>query len=277
MTWRPHVAGVQFTEGRRPAASLSPNQPPAAAGRTASKWSRAQVTVPLNPRPRRFVISKPSEPMRKKYMWWIISIAGVTLLAAALWGPIVSNVEQPKYQVVESSGNFEIRDYAPMIVAEVDMPGERRDAIGKGFRIIADYIFGNNTAAQKVPMTAPVTQQDSEKIAMTAPVTQQGDGSTWRVRFIMPSSYTMETLPKPHNPAVKLKEIPAKRYAVIRFSGMATEDSLKRRSKELNEWVSTKNLTPLSAPIYAFYNPPWTLPFLRRNEVMIEIPALPAD
>ena len=164
-----------------------------------------------------------------------------------------------------------------MIVAEVDMPGERRDAIGKGFRIIADYIFGNNTAAQKVPMTAPVTQQDSEKIAMTAPVTQQGDGSTWRVRFIMPSSYTMETLPKPHNPAVKLKEIPAKRYAVIRFLGMATEDSLKRRSKELNEWVSTTNLTPLSAPIYAFYNPPWTLPFLRRNEVMIEIPALPAD
>ena len=130
-------------------------------------------------------------------MWWIIGIAGVTLLAAALWGPIVSNVEQPKYQVVESSGNIEIRDYAPMIVAEVDMPGERRDAIGKGFRIIADYIFGNNTTAQKVPMTAPVTQQDSEKIAMTAPVTQQGDGNRWRVRFIMPSNYTLETFLSP--------------------------------------------------------------------------------
>jgi hypothetical protein len=215
--------------------------------------------------------------MWKKYMWWIIGIAGVTLLAAALWGPIVSNVEQPKYQVVESSGNIEIRDYAPMIVAEVDMPGERRDAIGKGFRIIADYIFGNNTTAQKVPMTAPVTQQDSEKITMTAPVTQQGDGNTWRVRFIMPSSYTMETLPKPHNPAVKLKEIAAKRYAVIRFSGMAGEDSLKRRTKELNEWVGAKNLAPESDPVYAFYNPPWTLPFLRRNEVMVEIPGSPAD
>ena len=211
--------------------------------------------------------------MRKKYMWWIIGIAGVTLLAAALWGPIVSNVEQPKYQVVESSNNIEIRDYAPMIVAEVDMTGERRDAIGKGFRIIADYIFGNNTTTQKVPMTAPVTQQDSEKIAMTAPVTQQGDGNTWRVRFIMPSSYTMETLPKPHNPAVKLKEISAKRYAVIRFSGMAGEDSLKRYTEELNAFIRAKNLTPLSAPTYAFYNPPWTLPFLRRNEVMVEIPA----
>jgi hypothetical protein len=215
--------------------------------------------------------------MRKKYMWWIIGIAGVTLLAAALWGPIVSNVEQPKYLVVESSGKIEIRDYAPMIVAEVDMPGERRDVIRKGFRIIADYIFGNNTTAQKVPMTAPVTPQDSEKIAMTAPVTQQGDGSTWRVRFIMPSSYTMETLPKPHNPAVKLKEIAAKRYAVIRFSGLAGEDSLKRRTKELKEWVDAKNLAPESDPVYAFYNPPLTLPFLRRNEVMIEIPASPAD
>jgi hypothetical protein len=211
--------------------------------------------------------------MRKKYMWWIIGIAGVTLLAAALWGPIVSNVEQPKYEVVESSGNIEIRDYAPMIVAEVDVTGGRRDAIGKGFRIIADYIFGNNTTAQKLPMTAPVTQQDSEKIAITAPVTQQGDGNTWKVRFIMPSSYTMEALPKPDNPAVELKEIGAKRYAVIRFSGMAGEDSLKRYTEELNAFISAKNLTPLSAPTYAFYNPPWTLPFLRRNEVMVEIPA----
>ena len=215
--------------------------------------------------------------MRKKYMYWIIGIAGVTLLAAALWGPIVSNVEQPKYQVAESSGDIEIRDYAPMIVAEVDIPGERGDAIRKGFRIIADYIFGNNTTAQKVPMTAPVTQQDSEKIAMTAPVTQQGDGNRWRVRFIMPSNYTLETLPKPNSPAIELKEIAAKRYAVIRFSGMAGEDSLKRRTKELNEWVRTKNLTPVSEPVYAFYNPPWTLPFLRRNEVMVEIPASPAD
>jgi hypothetical protein len=206
-------------------------------------------------------------------MWWLIAFLAVVLLGAALWGPIVSNVEQPKYQVVESTGNIEIRDYAPMIVAEAEVAGDRRNAIGKGFRIIADYIFGNNTSAQKVPMTAPVTQQGSEKIAMTAPVTQQGGGNIWRVRFVMPSSYTMEALPKPKNPAVKLKEIGAKRYAVIRFSGMSGEDNLKRRTVELNAFISAKNLTPLSAPTYAFYNPPWTLPFLRRNEVMFEIPA----
>ena len=211
--------------------------------------------------------------MRRTYMWWLIAVVAVVLLGAALWGPIVSNVEQPKYQVVESSGNIEIRDYAPQIVAEAEVTGDRRDAIGKGFRIIADYIFGNNTSAQKVPMTAPVTQQGSEKIAMTAPVTQQGDGNTWRVRFVMPSSYTIETLPKPNNPAVKLKEIGAKRCAAIRFSGMAGEDSLKRRTEELNAFISATNLTSLSAPTYAFYNPPWTLPFLRRNEVMVEIHA----
>jgi hypothetical protein len=112
-------------------------------------------------------------------MWWLIAVVAVVLLGAALWGPIVSNVEQPKYQVVESSGNIEIRDYAPQIVAEAEVAGDRRDAIGKGFRIIADYIFGNNTSAQKMPMTAPVTQQGNEKIAMTAPVTQQGDGNIW--------------------------------------------------------------------------------------------------
>jgi hypothetical protein len=207
----------------------------------------------------------------KKLVWWIIGIVAVLLLGAALWGPIVSNVEHPKYTLVERSGAIEIRDYAPMIVAETEVTGERREAITKGFRLIADYIFGNNTAAQKVPMTAPVTQQgDSEKIAMTAPVTQQGDGNAWRVRFIMPSKYTMETLPKPNNPAVVLKEIPGKRFAVIRFSSMAGKDSLDRHTKELEEFISAKNLTPLSSPTYAFYNPPWTLPFLRRNEVMVE-------
>jgi hypothetical protein len=206
-------------------------------------------------------------------MWWLLAALVVVLLGAALWGPIVSNVEHPKYRVVEGSRAIEIRDYAPMIVAEVKVSGERREAISTGFRIIADYIFGNNTAALKVPMTAPVTQEGGEKIAMTAPVTQQGDEDTWRVRFIMPSSYTMETLPKPNNPTVRLKAIGAKRFAVIRFPGMAGEDSLRRHTKELEDFLSAKKLTPLSPPTYAFYDPPWTLPFLRRNEVLVEIPA----
>jgi len=202
-------------------------------------------------------------------MWW--TIAGIAVLGAALWGPIVSNVEQAKYVVVEQNNNIEIRDYAPMIVAETEVSGTREKAIGEGFRMIADYIFGNNSTTQKVSMTAPVTQQGREKIAMTAPVTQQGDGNTWRVHFVMPASHSMHTLPKPNNPAVKLKEIGAKRYAVIRFSGMAGEDSLKHHTEELSEFITARKLKSLSAPTYAFFNPPWTLPFSRRNEVMVEI------
>ena len=214
--------------------------------------------------------------MRKKFVWWILGVLAVLLLGAALLGPILSNVEQPKYTLAERSGNIEIRDYAPMIAAETKVTGDRREAIGDGFRIIADYIFGNNTASKKVPMTAPVTQQGSEKIAMTAPVTQQGDGKSWRVAFIMPSEYTMDTLPKPNNPAVELKEVPAKRFGVIHFSGMGDQGSLDRHTEELQAFLEARNLTFLSPPTYAFYNPPWTLPFMRRNEVLIEI-AGPSD
>jgi len=209
--------------------------------------------------------------MRRRYMWWIIAMLTVVLLGAALWGPLVSNVEQPKYSVVQSSGNIEIRDYAPIIVAETEATGERSEPIGKGFRIIADYIFGNNTVSKDIAMTAPVTQQGSEKIAMTTPVTQQGDGKTWQVRFIMPSKYTMKTLPKPNNAAVTLKEVPARRIAAIRFSGMSGKENLKSHTEELEAYLRKQGLTPLSAPTHAFYNPPWTLPFLRRNEVLIEI------
>jgi hypothetical protein len=207
--------------------------------------------------------------MRKKYIWW--AIAGVAVLGTELWGPIVSNVEQAKYSVLEKHNNIEIRDYAPMIVAEAEVTGARENAIREGFRIIAGYIFGSNSTRQNVSMTAPVTQQESQTIAMTTPVTQQGDGHTWHVRFVMPASYTMETLPTPRNSAVKLKEIGAKRFVAIRFSGVARENSLKRHTEELREFVRARKLKPLSAPTYAFFNPPWTLPFFRRNEVMVEI------
>ena len=203
--------------------------------------------------------------------WVLLVLVGAAILAAILWGPIVSNVEQARYDIVESHGEIEIRDYAPMIVAEVSVPGDRETAISDGFRKIADYIFGNNISSQKVAMTAPVIQQPSEKIAMTAPVTQYGGGGYWRVRFVMPSSHTMESLPKPNSPDVVLKEVAGKRFAVIRFSGRAKTKSLEERTKDLQAFIKNKQLQAISEPTYAFFNPPWTLPFLRRNEVMIEI------
>lgn len=211
--------------------------------------------------------------MKGKTMLWIVG--GVIALGAVgvvAWGPIVSNsVEQAKYDVTTSAGNIEIRDYAPHIVAEVEVLGEREASINQGFRLIADYIFGNNTASAKVAMTAPVIQQASEKVAMTAPVTQQGSGNAWKVRFVMPARYNMNTLPKPNNDAVKLHEVSGTRFAVIRFSGIAGEESLKSQTDKLNQFITAKKLVAISPATFAFFNPPWTLPFLRRNEVMIEI------
>jgi hypothetical protein len=204
-------------------------------------------------------------------MWWVV--AGVLVVGASLSGPVMSNVEQPEYRVVSMQGDVEIRDYPPMIVAETDVPGERDRAVSAGFRTIADYIFGNNLSASKVAMTAPVTQQAGESIAMTAPVTEQADGKTWHVRFIMPSRYTMETLPTPRNPAVRLRAIAGKRFAVIRFSGLAGNSSLQRHTEVLNQFLTEHHLQALAPPAFAFYNPPWTLPFLRRNEIMVEIGA----
>jgi len=183
----------------------------------------------------------------------------------------MSNVEQAKYEIISSQGNIEVRLYPPMIVAEAVVQGDRKTAINKGFRVIADYIFGNNISKTSVAMTTPVLQQKSEKIEMTAPVLQEGQAGQWKVHFVMPSSYTMATLPKPINDSVKLIELPSKRMVVISFPGIAGEASLKKYTSELRNFIIAGKLNAQSAPTYAFYNPPWTLPFLRRNEVMIEI------
>ena len=187
--------------------------------------------------------------------------------------------EEPKYSVLEKSGDFELREYAPMVVAETIVDGDLDDASSAGFKRIADYIFGNNTARaggnEKISMTAPVTMAPkSEKISMTAPVGMQpkaglDNTNQWRMYFVMPSKYTLDTLPSPNNPAVTLRAIPASRVAVLRFSGLAGEEKTANKTAELLAWLKTKQITPISEPELARYNPPWTLPFLRRNEVMV--------
>jgi hypothetical protein len=182
--------------------------------------------------------------------------------------------EEPAYAVLERSGNFELRRYDPMIVAETLVSGSMDDASGSGFRLIADYIFGNNTvpngSSGKISMTAPVTMSaQSEEISMTAPVSMERSAGKWRVHFVMPSEYTLDNLPRPNNPAVTLREVPANNYAVIRFSGLAGENKVAAKAAELKAWLEGRGIEPLGNPQLARYNPPWTLPFLRRNEVMI--------
>lgn len=183
----------------------------------------------------------------------------------------MSNVEQPDYKLVMSKENIEIRDYPPMILAEVEISGERKQAISEGFKILADYIFGNNISNKKMEMTAPVTNERSEKMAMTAPVIQEQHRDKWKIRFVMPKKYSLETLPKPNCEDVMLIPSPSRRFAVIRFSGLADNKNIKQHTDELEAYILAQKLKIIGGPLLAFYNPPWTLPFLRRNEVMIEI------
>ena len=183
----------------------------------------------------------------------------------------MSQVEQPDYQVTASQGAIEIRSYAPMIAAEAVVDGERKPAINEGFRLIAAYIFGANQPGGKIAMTAPVQQQRKQTIAMTAPVTQQANGTTWTVRFIMPKTWTLATLPQPTDARVTLKPLPARRFAVVRFSGLAQDATIAARTDELKTYIAQQRLQTVGEPVLAFYNPPWTLPFFRRNEIMLEL------
>ena len=202
-----------------------------------------------------------------------VLLSFITLLLSA--GKAMAT-EEPKYSLIEKDGAFEVRTYDSKLIAEVVLEGEMSDATSAGFRLLADYIFGNNTApsgrSEKISMTTPVTVEPrSEKIAMTAPVAIQSEQKGWRVWFVMPSQFSLATLPKPNNPLVLIKPIAAKRYAVVRFSGWVDDEKMQAKLKELSAWLAVKKLTSKGQPELARYNPPWTLPFLRRNEVMLEI------
>ena len=183
-------------------------------------------------------------------------------------------IEEPTYAVIENSGAFELRAYEPKIIAEVLVSGNMKQASNAGFKMIANYIFGGNTSqkgsAEKISMTTPVTMEPSaEKISMTAPVTMEKSNNQWRVHFVMPSKYTMATLPKPNNSAITIRQIPKRNYAVIRFSGFAGAQKVANMTASLEKWLKTKNITPKGNAELSRYDPPWTLPFFRRNEVMV--------
>ena len=197
------------------------------------------------------------------------------LLIALIFTGTAMAIEEPKYSVLEKTPPFELRSYAPMILAEVRVEGDLDDASSQGFRLIAAYIFGQNQVSEKIAMTAPVAVEEqavkSAKIAMTAPVNIESNAGQWTVSFVMPSEYTMDTLPKPLNSKVQLRQIPAVKRAVITFSGFSNHQKVAEKTLELEEWMKTKNLQATGAPKFARYNPPWTLPFMRRNEIQIDV------
>lgn len=182
--------------------------------------------------------------------------------------------EEAEYTVILTEDNFEVRAYAPHILAETLVEGKFGSAGNKAFSRLFKYITGNNTARQNIQMTAPVAQaSNNEKIQMTAPVGQQQINDNWAVSFMMPASYTLETLPEPKDPTIVLRQVPARHMAALRYSGLWNEKSYARHKEDLDVWIKTQGFKVIGEAVWARYDPPFKPWFLRRNEILVPIAA----
>jgi hypothetical protein len=199
----------------------------------------------------------------------IILLLGLTFTGTAM------AIEEPRYSVIENTPPFELRAYEPMIVAEVQVEGDLDTASRQGFQLIAAYIFGRNQVNDGVDNSAPIIIEErpskSAKIAMTAPVIVEKSAERWMVSFVMPAEYTLATLPKPLDPRVQIRTLPAVKKAVIQFTGFYNSQRVTEKTIELEGWMRGNNLQAIGSPQFARYDPPWTLPFLRRNEILINV------
>ena len=186
---------------------------------------------------------------------WLIVCTPFLLMRPAM------AIEEPAYRVLKSESSFEYRLYSGFIVAETDIDGDYDSASRSGFRRIADYIFGNNDAGSG----------ESRKISMTAPVTVEPRQSGWRMFFVMPSTERLENLPKPKNPDIHLRQVSEHAAVAVRFSGWTTKASIEEQTERLKKWMVNQGLEATSVPQIARYNDPFTLPWRRRNEIIIQV------
>jgi len=202
------------------------------------------------------------------------------MLAGVLFtGESAMSLEQPNYDVVYTDGDIEYRQYEPYLVSEtvIENAGDYKDAGNEGFRRLFRYITGSNRSQTKIAMTAPVAQTPaSEKIAMTVPVQQTNSADGWRVAFMLPTQYTLETAPQPTDSRVQVREVPGRLMAVLRYSGRWTESNFATKKATLLDTLESESVTPVGETASALYDPPYMPPFLRRNEVMIQVNRLPA-
>jgi len=200
----------------------------------------------------------------------VLTLAAGLAFGAA--GGVAMGIEEAAYTVERTDGDFQVRRYAPQIVAETLVDGTLQDAGNRAFGRLFGYISGENRARGKIAMTAPVTQQrDGEKIAMTAPVAQEAVSNRWAIAFTMPANCTMETLPQPEDPKVSLRAVPARRMAAVRYSGTWSRRRYERNLDRLRAWMKANRLTAVGDPVWARYNPPFAPWFLRRNEILLPL------
>lgn len=184
----------------------------------------------------------------------------------------IRTVEILDYQVLEKEGSFDIRQYEEYWAARTEIEGDYRESTSKGFQLLFNYISGKNKQQEKIVMTSPVIQQEQgEKIAMTGPVLQQQKGESWIMEFVLPAKYNTEQPPEPLDLEVKLVKTLGHRAAAITYSGNLREETYNTKAKELMDMVRSKRLQPIGKPFSAGYDPPWTIPFLKRNEVLVII------
>jgi len=208
----------------------------------------------------------------KTFMRQSAALLLLNLVLLALGGIDAVAVEEVKYRVLESSGDFELRQYESSLGAETTVEGDFHEVGNEGFRRLFDYISGKNRKKQSIPMTAPVSQEaSSEKIPMTAPVNQEKVGGAWRITFLMPSAFTMETLPEPLDSRVKLVKIPGRLMAALSYSGTWSRERYEEKEQRLKELIRQRGLKIEGEPVFARYNPPFMPWFLRRNEVLIPV------
>jgi hypothetical protein len=197
-------------------------------------------------------------------------IAALALLA--LLPVMAAATEEPRYSIVARHEGFEVREYPPYLVAEVTVPGPAGAAGNQGFRLLAAYIFGGNKGERKIEMTAPVTQAAAPtRIEMTAPVSQQVVPGGYVIQFVMPARFTLATLPEPMDPAVRLREMPGGRYAVIRYSGTWSDANYREHLEALQRGAAAAGLSTVGEPVYARYDAPYVPWFMRRNEIWLKL------
>ena len=181
-------------------------------------------------------------------------------------------IEKAKYNILEVENDFEVRQYEPQIVAETFVEGDFEAVGNEGFRRLYKYITGYNQKEQSISMTASVNQEaKSEKIAMTAPVSQEKEGKKWRITFLMPANYTLDSLPSPLDVRVKLKAEPGRRMATVKYSGRWSKNLFEKKKARLKEFINKHGLIQAGEPVWARYDPPFMPWFLRRNEVLIPV------
>ena len=184
----------------------------------------------------------------------------------------IRSSEEAAHEVLFEQDNIQIRLYANSLIAQTTTSGDYKKSGNQGFKRLAGYIFGNNQSNQKIEMATPVIETDaSEKIAMTVPVYQEETNNLWTMTFVLPSKYTLDTIPKPTDSNVVVKKLAEKKVATIRYSGLSNTRKLQQKTLQLQQWLDNNGYVSIAKPYSAAYDPPWTVPFLRRNEVHIEI------